>query len=256
MRDGTEYKTWRFVANFGASAAAITGPTLWLFSRLTPYHFLFSAPVPLGWLATVMNVCAFTGYLVLAGLIPTFLVVGLAVHKEGSGLMDSVVSLAFVLMAGAFFFRGLFGPQFNPAGLPDPLDKAIALFLLLPVIFRWTPLLQRSVRAWPTTFLVATYSAAIAMVIWVVLEYTHPSYFASYSRNLPPGVHINPIKSDVGPFYESKSVSSFGLGDWLATVLGAAVYFSALAIWKRLIKEPPTPESNAPAKSENAHPQH
>jgi hypothetical protein len=134
------------------------------------------------------------------------------------------------------------------------LDRAIAAFLLAAVIFRWTPPLQRALHAWPTTFLLAAYVLVTVIVIWILLEYTHPSYFpyrwADHS-GVPHTTYV-PIKSDDFSFYKAKTVSNFGLWDWMCAAGGALVYLTAATLWKNLTKESPTPTSDKPVKTESS----
>jgi hypothetical protein len=240
MPEGSAYSAAKVAAKLCTTALAATAPPLWLFSHLTPYHFLFSAPTNLSSFATLINVCAFTGYLLAAGVFPVWVLAGYAI-RVGSRIENVLLTVPIVGIGVCHFYRGMYG--FGP---PDTSSRTVGTLVLLAVVIRWTPPLQRFLRAHPTPSVIVGYTFGIALVILIVLGFNAPTYVPVWLPDQlgQTAVHYIPIKGDDHSFYEAKKVSEFGFWDWLAAVGGMLVYLAAVSFWKSLLKP-----STAPTQS-------
>jgi hypothetical protein len=221
-------------------ASAATAIPLWLFSRLTPYHFLFSASTPLSRFGTIINVCAFTGYLLAAAAIPTYLVYLYAIGYA-SGAATVIPTLGIVSMAVIHFCYGVMG-----YGPPNLTSRIIGVLLLLPVAIRLIVPVRRFFRARPLSFVPVAYAIGISLAILALFAYASPELMpVSITDNLGHNktVYI-PMPGDDFSFYTTESLLEFGFWRWLAAGVGALTYFAAALTWQNLQK-PPAPEPKA-----------
>jgi hypothetical protein len=103
MAEDPTYSAARVIARGCAVAAAAIAPPLWLFSRLTPYHFQFSAPTTLSSLGVLLNVCAFTGYLFAVAALPAFIMYGYLMAADS--WLFAVPTTLLIVSIAVFFFK-------------------------------------------------------------------------------------------------------------------------------------------------------
>ncbi|HLM82343.1 MAG TPA: hypothetical protein VE957_02155 [Terriglobales bacterium] len=232
----------RTAARVWTTALAATAPPLWLFSRLTPYHFLFSAPADLGYFGTVVNVCTFTGYLLATGILPTLYFSFLAVSAKS--LFTNLFATALSIFFGVnFFTRGIL-----LQGHPDFTGRAIGAVILVGAIVKWIPALQRLMRSHPLVSLLVGYSVGIGVVIVISFGWNQDVWMPV--REHGQLLAYVPIKSDPYTFYQGKALFEFAFWDWAAALAGGIVYVAAARYWKSLldpsteIDEAVPPEAN------------
>jgi hypothetical protein len=227
MAEDAAYSAARATVKACVLASAAAAPPLWLFSRLTPYHFLFSAPTTLSWFGTIMNVCSFTGYLFAAAAIPTCV---LYLYTIGSAswvpdVPDVLATFLIVSMAVIHFYHGAMG-----YGSPNTISRAIGALLLLPVAIRWIVPVRRFFHAHPLLFVPVAYAIGIGLAVLMAFAYASPEDLS--------------LKSDDYSFYTAKSVLKFRFWDWLTAGAGALFYLAATIMWRDLLK-PSTPGPEA-----------
>lgn len=229
MAENAGYNLARAIARACVLISAASGPPFWLFSRLTPYHFLFSAPTTLTSFGNVINVCAFTGYLLAAAAIPTYLLFGYVI--EASWFAGILGTFAVISMAVIHFYAGAMG-----YGPPNAVSRAIGTLLLLPVAIRWIMPVQRYFRAHPLVLIPVAYAIGISLAILMAFAYASPMQVLVHITDQPGHTKSMYIKSDDYSFYEASNISEFGFWDWLAAGAGALVYLRAAIIWRNLLK--------------------
>lgn len=216
----------RLVVSTWTTALAATAPPLWLFSRLQSYQFLFSAPSDLGKFATLINVFAFTGYLLAQGLVPLCCL--LVLVSSAKSFAANLFFTTWGLCAGFFIFtRGILF-----VGHPDLAAHAIGTILLVAIIVRWVPVLQRYGRSHAFAFLIVVYAVAIGIVILVAFWNTQPVWMPV--REHGQLLAYVPIPGDPYTFYEGKALSAFQFWDWTAALAGGAVYLATAYYWRRV----------------------
>jgi hypothetical protein len=217
----------RTAARLWTTALAATAPPLWLFSRLTPYHFLFSAPADLGYFGTVVNVCAFTGYLLATGILPTLYISFLAVSAES--LLTNLFATALSILFGvSFFTRGIL-----LQGHPDFAGRAIGAVLLVGAIVKWIPALQRLMRSHRLVSLLVGYGVGIGVVMVISFGWNQDVWMPWIEHGQL--LAYVPVKSDPYTFYQGKALSEFAFWDWAAALAGGIVYVAAARYWKSLL---------------------
>jgi|SRR5208283_5998021 len=217
----------RTAARVWTTALAASAPPLWLFSRLTPYHFLFSAPADLGYYGTVVNVCAFTGYLLVTGILPTVFVSFLAVSAKS--LVVNILAAAWSVLFGVCFFtRGIL-----LQGHPDFTGRAIGAVILVAAIVKWIPALQLFMRSHSLASLLVGCSVGIGVVIVISFGWNQDQWmpFVQHGRV----VAYDRVPSDPYTFYQGKALSEFAFWDWAAALAGGIVYVAAARYWKSLL---------------------
>lgn len=235
MADNAAYSAARATARACVLASAASAAPLWLFSRLTPYHFLFSAPETLSSFGDLINVCAFTGYLLAAAAIPTFILYFYAIGT-GSWPASVFATLAVGSMAVIHFYAGVMG-----WGPPNAISRSIGALLLVPIAIRWIVPIQRFFRKHSLLFIPVAYSIGISLAVLMAFAFAAPEKMPvriTDQLGHAKSIYIA-IKSDHS-FYTAKNVLEFGFWDWIAAGAGALGYLGAAIIWRNLLK-PSTP---------------
>ena len=240
MAEDAAYRTVRATARACALASTAAAPPIWLFSQLTPYHFLFFAPTTLSWFGSLVNVWAFTGYLLAAAAIPTYLVYGYVIGLT-SRVSTIFPTLLIISMAVIHFYHGVMG-----YGPPNAISRTIGVLLLLPVAIRWIVPVWRFFRAHPLLFVPVAYAIGIVLAVLMEFAYASPSKIPQtiLDRLGHTQTVYTSVPDDGYSFYTTKNVLEFGFWDWLAAGAGALVYLVAVTIWRKLLK-PSTPEPEA-----------
>ena len=194
----------------------------------------------MGWFGSLINVCAFTGYLLAAAAVPAYLL-SLYVTGLASWVESVLLSLPIVFMAVVHFFHGVMG-----FGGPKAISRTIGSLLLLPVAIRLIVPVQRFFRAHPLLFVPVACAIGIGLAISVAFAFAAPVEVPL--RITDRLGHTRTIyiatKSDDYSFYTGKTLLEFKFWDWLAAGAGALVYLGAVTFWRNLLK-PSTPEPKA-----------
>ena len=233
MPEDSAYSVARDAAKACALASAASAPPLWLFSQLTPYHFLFVAPTTLSLFGSLINVCAFTGYLLAAAAIPTSFLYAYGVGTEFRDRGSAFLSLGIVFMAVTHFYHGVMG-----WGPPNEISRTIGALLLLSVVIRWITPVHRFFRAHPLFFVPVAFTIGISLAVLALYDFSSPMVFP---RRITDGLgHTQTtfisIKGDDYTFYIAKNVLDFRFWDWLAALAGALVYLGVMITWQNLLK--------------------